>query len=64
MGFSSKLSQIPSLVRALLIYNSNLWQCYFFNKSSNHLLVIVFHQSATGDIRENLDFAVDRQNRA
>ena len=31
---------------------------------SNLLAVIVFHQSATGDTRGNLDFAVERQNHA
>ena len=36
----------------------------FLINKSNLLAVIVFHQSATGDIRENLDFAVERQNHA
>ena len=37
----------------------------FINITSQiYLLFIVFHQSATGDTRENLDIAVERQNHA
>ena len=44
-----------------------LSQYHIFSKSfsinkSNLLAGLLFHQSATGDIRENLDFAVERQN--
>ena len=45
-----------------MIFNSNLWQCHSLKNYSNQLLVYCFHQSATHDIRENLDFAVEWQN--
>ena len=41
-----------------------LWQYDLLINKSNQLAIIVFHQSATDDTRENLDFAVERQNRA
>ena len=45
------------------MHPTGMHSCSLIN-NSNELLVIVFHQSATGDTRENLDFAVFRQNRA
>ena len=51
-------------VRVSKFHNSIFWQWHLLINKSNQLLVIVFHQSATGESRENLDFAVERQNHA
>ena len=45
-------------VRVSLICNIILWQYDLLINKSNQFAVIVFHQSATGDTRENLDLAV------
>ena len=51
-------------VRVSLFHNIILWQYDLLINKSSQSAVIVFHQSATSDARENLDFAVERQNRA
>ena len=50
-------------VRVSLFHNIILWQSDLLINKSNQFAVIVFYQSATGDIRENLDLAVERQKR-
>ena len=64
-GFLFQIVQIVSLVSEFLSFSiTSFWQRHLLINKSNQLLVIVFHQSATGDTRENLDFAVERQNSA
>ena len=48
-------------IRVSLLHNIILWQYDLLINKSNQLAVIVFQQSATGDTRENLDLAVERQ---
>ena len=48
-------------VRVSLFHNIILWQHDLLVNKSNQFAVIVSHQSATGDTRENLDLAVERQ---
>ena len=59
----SKLLPNCFINQSLLIFHSNLWHVISLINHSNQLLVYCIHQSATGDTRENLDFAVFRQNR-
>ena len=59
-GFLFQIIQVASLMSEFLSFSITS----FDNVKSNQLLVIVLHQSATGDTRENLDFAVERQNHA
>ena len=64
-GFLFQIVQISSLMSEFSkFHNSIFWQCHLLINKSNQLLVIFFHQCATGDTRENLDFAVERQNHA
>ena len=51
-----------SYVRVIKVSNIIFWQCSLLINKSNQFAVIVFHQSATGDTRGNLDLAVERQN--
>ena len=61
--FSSNCPNYTVNVRVSLVSQYHLLVQYDLSiNKSNQLAVIVFHQSATGDTRENLDFAVDRQN--
>ena len=64
MGFYSKFTpnsnQLSELINSSI---SIFWHVTYLINYSIQLLVCCFHQSATGDTRENLDFAVFRQNR-
>ena len=62
LGFCQNCPNYILTVRVLIIYHGILWQCYSLINHSNQLLVIVFHQPASGDTRENFHFAVDWQN--
>ena len=62
MGFYSNSLQIQTNSQSLLIHPYQSLACYLFNKLFNSIACLLyFHQSATGDTRENLDFAVVRQ---
>ena len=44
-----------------MFHNITFWQYDLLINRSNQSAVIIFHQSATDDTRENLDFAVEAE---